>query len=213
MYVRSPLSLRNVEDLLFERGVDVCISNPKAAPLIPGSDAAGNNPNSFSLEVSNAITLPADLVVGSTPGTNNCGGTLDGVAESGSMTISTTMTGASCAYSFNVTSSWAGTYMVPFGAPVVTNVTAGAGRYDSDAPYASEHDRRTGFGDWIAPCRNRMQLPLRGQDLERSNRRGGIANRRTGRAGFNLHGGIAHGDSNKPKWADELAASPARCNR
>ena len=24
MYVRFPLSLRNVEDLLFERGVDVC---------------------------------------------------------------------------------------------------------------------------------------------------------------------------------------------
>jgi putative transposase len=24
MYVRSPLSLRNVEDLLFERGIDVC---------------------------------------------------------------------------------------------------------------------------------------------------------------------------------------------
>ena len=24
MYVRLPLSLRNVEDLLFERGIDVC---------------------------------------------------------------------------------------------------------------------------------------------------------------------------------------------
>jgi transposase-like protein len=24
MYVRCPLSLRNVEDLLFERGIDVC---------------------------------------------------------------------------------------------------------------------------------------------------------------------------------------------
>ncbi|MEG3170244.1 hypothetical protein U1737_18820 [Sphingomonas sp. LB3N6] len=24
MYVRFPLSLRNVEDLLFERGIDVC---------------------------------------------------------------------------------------------------------------------------------------------------------------------------------------------
>ena len=24
MYVRYPLSLRNVEDLLFERGIDIC---------------------------------------------------------------------------------------------------------------------------------------------------------------------------------------------
>jgi len=26
MYVRFPLSLRNVEDLLFERGIDICVS-------------------------------------------------------------------------------------------------------------------------------------------------------------------------------------------
>jgi putative transposase len=30
MYVRFPLSLRNVEDLLFERGIDICHENGAA---------------------------------------------------------------------------------------------------------------------------------------------------------------------------------------
>jgi putative transposase len=30
MYVRSPLSLRNVEDLLFERGIDICHETVRA---------------------------------------------------------------------------------------------------------------------------------------------------------------------------------------
>jgi len=29
MYVRFPLSLRNVEDLLFERGIDLCHDRPR----------------------------------------------------------------------------------------------------------------------------------------------------------------------------------------
>jgi len=33
MYVRYPLSLRNVEDLLFERGIDIC-HDPKGGAAI-----------------------------------------------------------------------------------------------------------------------------------------------------------------------------------
>ena len=32
MYVRFPLSLRNVEDLLFERGIDICHETVPPAP-------------------------------------------------------------------------------------------------------------------------------------------------------------------------------------
>lgn len=47
MYVRLPSSLRNVEDLLFERGIDICHKtvrmahlrpSPPTATLIPGSN-------------------------------------------------------------------------------------------------------------------------------------------------------------------------------
>jgi putative transposase len=38
MYVRFPLSLRNVEDLLFERGIDIC--HETALSDLCGSDRA-----------------------------------------------------------------------------------------------------------------------------------------------------------------------------
>jgi putative transposase len=50
MYVRFPLSLRNVEDLLFERGIDICHETvrmwwnrfgPMFADDIPGSVSRG----------------------------------------------------------------------------------------------------------------------------------------------------------------------------
>jgi hypothetical protein len=34
MYVRHPLSLRNVEDLLFERGIDICHETVRYRPSI-----------------------------------------------------------------------------------------------------------------------------------------------------------------------------------
>lgn len=36
MYVRFPLSLGNVEDLVFERGIDICHSKPKASIQLVG---------------------------------------------------------------------------------------------------------------------------------------------------------------------------------
>jgi len=33
MYVRCPLSFRNVEDLLFERGIDVCHETVRLCPM------------------------------------------------------------------------------------------------------------------------------------------------------------------------------------
>ncbi len=38
MYVRFPLSLRNVEDLLFERGFDVCHETVRIDIASPGVD-------------------------------------------------------------------------------------------------------------------------------------------------------------------------------
>jgi len=35
MYVRYPLSLRNVEDLLFERGIDICHETVRLCPRSP----------------------------------------------------------------------------------------------------------------------------------------------------------------------------------
>ena len=45
MYVRFPLSLRNVEDLLFERGIDICHETVRLwwnrfGPLFAGEDPA-----------------------------------------------------------------------------------------------------------------------------------------------------------------------------
>ena len=45
MYVRFPLSLRNVEDLLVERGIDICHETVRFwwnrfGPLLAGSGAA-----------------------------------------------------------------------------------------------------------------------------------------------------------------------------
>ena len=34
LYVRFPLSLRNVEDLLFERGIDLCHETVRLGPSI-----------------------------------------------------------------------------------------------------------------------------------------------------------------------------------
>ena len=41
MYVRFPLSLRNVEDLLFKRGIDICYETVRTwwnrfGPMFPG---------------------------------------------------------------------------------------------------------------------------------------------------------------------------------
>jgi putative transposase len=41
MYVKYPLSLSNVEDLLHERGIDIChetVRLPSPAPTAPGGD-------------------------------------------------------------------------------------------------------------------------------------------------------------------------------
>ena len=47
MYVRYPLSLRNVEDLLFERGIDICHETVRLIAATQqaqsGSEAAGGN--------------------------------------------------------------------------------------------------------------------------------------------------------------------------
>ena len=47
MYVRFPLSLRNVEDLLFERGIDICHETVRMwwnrfGPLFAGKDVAAD---------------------------------------------------------------------------------------------------------------------------------------------------------------------------
>jgi putative transposase len=46
MYVRFPLSLRNVEDLLFERGIDICyeavrLSWNRFGPMFAGESGEG----------------------------------------------------------------------------------------------------------------------------------------------------------------------------
>ena len=48
MYVRYPLSLRNVEDLLFERGIDIChetvrLGGTGSARCSPARSAAGES--------------------------------------------------------------------------------------------------------------------------------------------------------------------------
>jgi putative transposase len=42
MYVRFPLSLRNVEDLLFERGIDICHETVRSSWNRFGSMFAGD---------------------------------------------------------------------------------------------------------------------------------------------------------------------------
>ncbi|WP_174520785.1 beta strand repeat-containing protein, partial [Sphingomonas soli] len=85
------------------------------------------NPNLVFLGVSNTISLPANLVVGSTAGTNGCGGTLSATPGSGTVAITTVIAAGPCTYSFNVTSSVKGTYAVPSGTPVGTDATTGTG--------------------------------------------------------------------------------------
>ena len=36
MYIRFPLSLRNVEDLLFERGIDLCHETVRGGRIVSG---------------------------------------------------------------------------------------------------------------------------------------------------------------------------------
>lgn len=44
MYVKYPLSLRNVEDLLHERGIDICHETVRLWVDRPGEDAASAAP-------------------------------------------------------------------------------------------------------------------------------------------------------------------------